>query len=182
MDLDTKKAIASALHEIARLLLEDGTLQEVKVAAHPDPSRLFDIPAVTQAILKHRAPGDKTSAMSMYQSCQGVADKPYLSGVPNPSDPKEMNAFWFEKLTKPHRKTGERISLNHRLNRVNVDWENKNVRTPVGDLAILEVAADVSVHPETLAYAMLMHPRFGRIGSAFYEAALAVINNIADAE
>ena len=78
-----------------------------------------------------------------------------------------LNAFFHETIGKPPRC----LTLNHALNKVNMDWKMKNLRTPKGWRALVEVAADMKLNTKELCEAIMLNPRFNKnaIGEAARE-------------
>ena len=85
--------------------------------------------------------------------------------VTTQSDIDELNDYFHQNIGKSGR------SLNHSLNKVNMDWKMKNIRTPRGPRALHEVAVDHKLDVNDLCEAILANPRFenGAIGDAAKE-------------
>lgn len=71
-----------------------------------------------------------------------------------PADEDVLNNYFHETVGKSTR------TLNHSLNKVNKDWQFKNVRTPKGPRALVEVAADCSLDVKEMCEMILAHPKF----------------------
>ena len=80
-------------------------------------------------------------------------------------DMDALNDFFHETIGKSNR------SLNHSLNKVAMDWKMKNIRTPRGARALIEVAKDCNLNPAEMCDCILVNPRFskGPIGVAAQE-------------
>lgn len=75
---------------------------------------------------------------------------------------QELNDYFHETIGKSKR------SLNHSLNKVNLDWKMKSLRTPMGPRALEEVAKDCNLDVREMCSKILLNPRFkdGAIGDA----------------
>ena len=82
-----------------------------------------------------------------------------------------INSYFHETVGKSTR------TLNHSLNKVNKDWQFKNVRTPRGPRALVEVAADCSLDVKEMCEMILAHPKFST--NAIGEAATALLAQLA---
>ena len=78
---------------------------------------------------------------------------------------KELSDYFHNNIGKSGR------SLNHNLNKVKMDWRMKNLRTPPGYRALVEVAKDHGLHPVDMCEAIQVNDRFadGPIGAAANE-------------
>ena len=87
-----------------------------------------------------------------------------------PTNEDILNNYFHETVGKSTR------TLNHSLNKVNKDWEMKNIRTPKGPRALVEVAIDCNLDPKEMCNMILVHPKFS--GNAIGNAARNLLTEL----